>query len=173
MKKVDIYAFICAVLIVAGWYFYSASVKDNAPATDWFVVRNVSVPDFIAGSDPPVNYDRVIKKEFFGRWSVEVHGTTQSTNYAICTGSGQNHYEPTETLPDTGVSMSWFMGVDGWKKCSLKEGQYVLEITYLITPQGYPEKLYTATSNIFRVAPEGSQLYVTPEQTRTLKEIQQ
>ena len=113
MKKVDIYAFICAVLIVAGWYFYSASVKDNAPATDWFVVRNVSVPDFIAGSDPPVNYDRVIKKEFFGRWSVEVHGTTQSTNYAICTGSGQNHYEPTETLPDTGVSMSWFMGVDG------------------------------------------------------------
>lgn len=168
-QRIDILAVAIAISGILFWYGHDRSVKRDTPATDWFSVRNISVPDFIEGDDPIIIYDRDIKKPFSATWSVEAHGATASTNYAICTGSGTNKYEPGETLPESGVKLSWFIG----KECSLPEGAYNLEVNYEIRPAGYPPKVYTATSNIFNIAPKGSQLFIDPSQVDQLDKAQE
>lgn len=169
ITRIDIFGAVGGVLIAGVIYSYMVSVKNAAPPTEWFAVKDISVPDFVQGDDPPVIYNRQILKPFYGDWSVEIHGTNESTDYAICAGSGSAYYEPKENLPDTGVSMSWFFGYEAWKGCSLNDGQYVLQTHWKIRPIGYPEKEYSMTSNIFRVLPKGAQLYVTPTQSQQLE----
>lgn len=137
------------------------------PADNWFEVKNISIPNFIDGDDPNIIYDRVIKKPFSATWNVEVHRAGEAEDFAYCTGSGTNFYEPKEVLPDSGVTLSWFIG----KKCNLPSGQYTIESHWEIRPEGYPTKEESYTSNLFRVLPKGSQLFITPEQSQKLEEL--
>lgn len=170
LHRSDFLAVLIAMAMGAGWYSYNNASKRDAPATDWFSVRNISVPDFVEGEDPIIIYDRDIKKSFNATWSVEVHGATASTNYPICTGSGNNKYQPGETLPEQGVRLSWFVG--RIECVHVPPGKYNLEINYEIRPPGYPTKIYTATSNIFTVAPKGSELYLSPDKIDQLDKAQ-
>ena len=173
ITRTDIWAVIIGAAMLTGYIQYQKSAQESAPATDWFVVRGISVADFVQGENPPVVYDRVIKKPFDATWSAEIHNAAAGPDYAICSGSGTNFYEPKETLPETGVNMSWFIGAEAWKLCSLNEGQYVIKTRYEMRPSGYPIKYYEATSNIFRVLPRGAQLYVTPKQVDQLEKAQE
>ena len=140
----------------------------TTPAQDFFEVRHVSVPPFIQGDDPLIVYDRIIKKDFFGTWNVEVHGiATDGTEFLVCSGSGVNKYEPKETALKIGFRFSQYVGN---KDCNLQPGQYVLQSNWEIRAEGYPEKQESNTSNLFKVLPKGSQLYVTPEQSILLKD---
>lgn len=169
LTRIDAWAFFAGAGALAGWLAYSSAVKETTPATEWFSVRNISVPDFVKGEDPAVVYDRVISKPFSGTWNVEVHPVSAAEDYPVCTGSGTNLYKPNETLPEKGITLSWFVG----RVCDLPEGQYNLEVNYEIRPEGYPTKQYSATSNIFRVLPKGSQLYIAPEQVQQLEKAQE
>lgn len=169
LTRIDAYAFFVGAAIFAGWLAWSNAVRESTPATEWFSVRNISVPDFVKGDDPAVVYDREIRQPFSATWNVEVHPATASSDYPVCTGSGTNLYKPNETLPENGVTLSWLVG----RVCDLPEGQYNLEVNYEIRPAGYPAKQYSATSNIFRVLPEGAQLYVAPEQVQQLEKAQE
>lgn len=168
LHRVDMLAAVVAVAVVFGWTQWSEHSRNALPASDWLTVNNISVPDFVQGEDPAVIYDREIKKVFSGTWNVEVHGSTASNNYAVCSGSGTNLYKPEEALPESGVTLSWLIG----RICDLPEGQYNLEANWEIRPEGYPPKQYAATSNIFRVLPKGAQLFIEPEQVEQLDKAQ-
>lgn len=169
LTRIDAYAVLTGAVVVAGWFAYSSAVKEAIPATEWFSVRNISVPDFVKGEDPAVIYDREVKQPFSGTWNVEVHPVSAAVDYPVCTGSGTNLYKPNEALPEKGVTLSWLVG----RVCNLSEGQYNLEVNYELRPRGYPAKQYSATSNIFRVLPEGAQLYIEPEQVQQLEKAQE
>lgn len=132
---------------------------------EWFVVRNVSVPDFMEGADPLIVYDREVYKPFNGTWNVDIRKVSGGTQFNICIGSGVSSYKPSEKLPAAGVLLSYFVG----KKCDLPPGTYIMEATWELRPPGYPIKETSFTSNQFQVLPSGSQQYLTPEQVQKLK----
>ncbi|MDP8995917.1 MAG: hypothetical protein M3O03_02785 [Pseudomonadota bacterium] len=119
-------------------------------AETFFEVKSVAVPDFKEGENPLIIYDRTIKKPFFGFWNVEVHQVGADTDYNYCSGSGSANYEPHETLPKVGVKLDWFIGKD----CALPVGQYRLQMNWQIHADGYPSKIETISSNIFKVSPK-------------------
>lgn len=168
ITRTDIVASFVALAAIFGYVRYDRSVKEEVPATDFFVVRNISVPDFIEDTDPMVVYDRTIKEVFNATWTLEVISTVPGENYAVCTGSGVNHYTPDKELPKEGVRLSWLLGKD----CGLRAGQYTIQAHYEIRPEGFPTKNYSATSNIFNVLPRGAQLYIEPEQVEKLEKVQ-
>jgi hypothetical protein len=163
---------LVTVLIILAWQQYSfRSIREArynaylaAVPEEWFVVRNVAVPDFIEGTDPLISYAREIRKQFVAQWIVEVHPVGVKDNFAICTGSGVNNYEPFEQMPENGVTLSWFIG----KNCNLKQGKYILDATWSIMSEDMPPKVVRFGSNPFMVLPRGSQLYLTPEQVQKL-----
>lgn len=165
IKRVDFYSMGVAAILVTGWLAWSDAVKKEVPASTWFEVKNISVPNFVEGDDPMMIYDRKIIKPFHATWSVEVHRANDAVDYAYCYGSGNQFYEPKEILPKSGVTLSWFIGKD----CKLPEGQYTLQASWEIRPEGYPTKIETYTSNLFRVLPKGAQLYLTPEQAAKVR----
>ncbi len=177
-KRGNINALIIAVLVSGGGIYWqqvtfekqqkaNAAALQAVPAESFFEVKSVSVPDFIEGDNPLIVYDRQIKKTFYGYWNVEVHSLLGSSEFTVCTGSGQNKYEPKESLPKVGVKLDWYLG----KECHLPSGQYVLQTNWEIHADGYPPKFATFTSNIFRIAPRGSQFFVTPEQSNKLEKV--
>lgn len=140
--------------------------REALPVERWYVVRGVFVPDFVQGEDPFIVYDREIRQPFQATWIVEMHPVGDANDFAICTGSGSNYYEPKETLPDSGVKLfAFYMG----KKCDVPPGEYILETRWTLTPAGFPAKTLQKSSNIFTILPPGAQTYVTPEQVEKLE----
>lgn len=178
LKKGNVPALIIAVIVSAGGIYWQqvrfqrdqtaqeAALKAT-PVETFFEVKNVSVPNFIEGENPIIIYDRVIKKPFMGFWNVEAHMIDAVTDFNYCSGSGSALYTVKEKLPPSGIKLDWFMGKD----CHLPAGKWVLKTNWEIDAEGYPKKFETFTSNIFTIAPKGSQLFLTPEQSNKLQHI--
>lgn len=183
MKEGNVAAVIIAVLMAFGiWQWQTSKThtefidkqiatvnemikREETPARNWFLVRNVNVPDFIEGEDPLIVYDREISKHFFATWNVEIREINSNGEINICEGSGSSSYEPSDKLPHPGVRLSWYIGKD----CHLKPGTYVMQTTWEMRPPGYPTKETSFTSNQFEVLPVGSQRYITPEQVEKIE----
>lgn len=168
LSKVDFFAFIAAAALFVGYGYYDSRMKEHAPATDFFTVREINIPDFVQGTDPVMVYDRTIKRDFIGTFVVEIHRAEKGANYAVCSNSATRTYKAGEKAPET-VTLDWFVD----RKCGLMPGQYVAETAWKIEAEGYPDKEYSAISNVFRVIPEGAQTYVTPEQVEQLKKAEE
>lgn len=144
----DVVGLGLAVVIVLGWSYYREWQKDKVLPEEWFIIRQVSVADFSAGTnDAPVVYDREIRRAFEGDWIVKV--ITVPDNHFVCSGNGANYYEPQDKVPEIGVTFKWFVGKD----CDLSPGQYALRVHYKLRVPGYPEKSLDVSSNVFRVLP--------------------
>ena len=167
LSRIDAYAAIVGTIALIAWFSYSDAAKQAVPATDFFTVRELNIPDYVEGQDPVVVYDRTIKQEFLGTFVVEIHKADPTANYAVCSNSAVRTYKTGEKRPET-VTLKWFVDRD----CGLTPGQYVIETTWKIEAEGYPDKEYSAVSNVFRVLPKGAQLYVTPEQIEQLSKAQ-
>jgi hypothetical protein len=181
ITRIDYLSFMVAAMVVmiaaVAWMMWEDSVererrrsvwqaKIDQPATDWFSVSNISIPEFLEGQDPTIVYDRVVKLPFNGTWVADAIATESGANQSVCTGNGTIRDKAGKSLQVSGIKLSWLMGKD----CRLNAGQYSIMINYEIKPLGYPPKFYSATSNIFRVLPEGSQLYLEPEQIEKLEQ---
>lgn len=154
--KLIVAAAISAVFATVAWNQYDAYIKREeeiriereraeAPATDWFVVQNLSVADsFAYNYSIPVIYDREIKKDFAGEWWAEVKNAIDKS-VTDCRGHNSSKYTVDDSLPPAGVDLEWMVGM----KCHLGPGQYYLEINYVISPINYPDKEYRAVSNVF------------------------
>lgn len=178
LKKGNFEAAILAIVVGIGLLFFQQRAIEHErknrdailaaePAASFLEIKNLAVPNFIAGTDPQITYDRTVKKPFSGTWNVEVHLAGDKSDYSFCTGSGVNDYEPSPEAKDANVSLSWFMGKD----CHLPPGQYFLQANWEIRPEGYPAKRESYSSNLFRVVPVGSELFVTPAQIEKLNSI--
>lgn len=129
---------------------------DAIPATEWFEVIEIYVPDHEEGANPRVVYDRVIKEDFQGFWLAEVQRRDDTAArpgfFAACSGSGSNSYETTDWLDPDLVTWEWFLG----RPCKVAPGTYRIVVTYdMKLPGGNRVKRYRALSNIFHVYPKG------------------
>ena len=125
-----------------------ARQRDALPASAWFQVNEIFVPDFRVGENPEMIYDRTVREDFRGFFVVEVQ--QQQANglwFAACSGSGASDYEQTDAIPDRTVEFSWFVNRD----CNINPGTYRLRVSWDMRRVGWPTKTTVALSNIFEV----------------------
>lgn len=169
LKRVDAYAAIVGAALLTGWFAYSSTVKDASPATDFFSIETLNIPDFVEGNDPVMSYSRTIKQNFFGTYIVEIVDVKANrASLPVCINSGSRNYTVGKKLPNP-VTLGWFVNKD----CGLKPGQYIANSTWKIEADGYPPKSYDKSSNVFRVIPKGGQLYVDPKIIEQLQQSQE
>jgi hypothetical protein len=132
-----------AIWAVATWV---AKVNEaTAPAVDWFVVHELFIPDHEAGGNPVIVYERTVKKEMSGQWSVETQQEVDGRWVTVCRGSGVSHYSPDEDLPDS-VTLRWYRG-----PCDKPAGTYRLQTVWVFSNAKGVTRTELNVSNEFQV----------------------
>lgn len=148
--------FAVALGVVAAGMFISENIQMHrrvaTPASSWFVVNQIYVPEHVEGANPDMNYDRTIKEPFQGFWVVEVQRLDATGSFILeCSGSGVNDYEVSDYIPENTVSWDWFIG----EKCrDIPPGEYQLRASWKLKRSGWPEKEVVTYSNVFKVSPK-------------------
>jgi hypothetical protein len=137
-----------ASILFTGYVEVKRAVSLNTPIETIFEART-TIPDFVAGEIPPVQYDRTIHQAFQGSYSVEVKSIADGVTR--CYGSGTSLYEPGETLANP-VTLDWY--VNGSCATRLVPGQYIVETHYSLEREGLPDRFYDTASNVFSVIPK-------------------
>lgn len=130
--------------------------KENAPASNWLTVENITIPAFHEDEDPVIIVDRTIHKGFYGVWAVDFEEVTNAGVIYTCGFQGRADYSTNAVLPNP-LHLSWWVYEknNSLSTCMEKApaGTYRLCTTWRIYPEGYPEKRVKACSNIFEVLP--------------------
>ncbi len=144
-----------AAFIITIWEYRDAEQRASIPASEWWIVNDIYVPDHEVGSNPDMIYDREILVAHRGFWVAEVQrqdpNQWKGVFFAACTGSGVNDYDVDEGIPNDTVSWEWFFG----RPCAVPPGTYRIQLTKDMTVPGYPVKQSKNYSNTFRVLPRG------------------
>lgn len=136
---------VCAVYGVNLW-------KAWKPGEDWVAINRLIIADTEVGGDPRIIYDRDLKADAPGTWSVNVfrHSDKNDTvGVLYCPGSGQATYKAGRPLPPDAIHLSWLMD----RNCHFDRGTYRAVVTFIINPPGYPTKVVEKESNYFVVPP--------------------
>lgn len=141
-------ALFLTLLVIQISGMVSQRQKELLPASAWFEINDIFVPDHTIGSNPQIIYDRIIHEAFTGFWIVEVQRVGDDGLYRpVCSGSGVSRYELDETLDPSVVTWEWMIG----RPCLVPPGQYRLRVSYKLEQPGWPTKEAFATSNWFFV----------------------
>jgi hypothetical protein len=142
---------VAIVIAIGVIYFSNLSIQQyraTIPPNAWIAINEVFVPDYAAGEDPLIIYDRTVRQNFSGLWVVEVQREEPDALFSpVCVGTGATNYSTDVVLPERRVALSWYIGKD----CNLKPGRYRLRSTWTIQMPDWPEKKTSNTSNIFTV----------------------
>lgn len=127
-----------------------AIVSMLIPPTHWLEV-DVHVPNQTAGDEIVLQVRRVIRRDFFARWTVTVR-ETYNGNLVVATATGAGAYSPGADLP-LPTTLEWWTG--GAHASVDEPGNYVIETFWEIVPRFFPfiVKRYRVDSNAFRVLP--------------------
>lgn len=144
--------FVAAAVFMAGqgllWVY-----RTMVPISTVFTA-SVAVPDFIRGDDPLTVYDRDIKTDFLGNFTVEVKGVTEGASYCVGGLEGVT-YGAGEVSDPKITTLSWYVGPirTGGAACltNLAPGQYYLETNYTIHVDNWPQRTLRTESNVFSV----------------------
>lgn len=109
--------------------------RETAPASDFFEVSDVRIPDHAEGDDPLVLYLRDIHRDFTGDWFITLFPEDRPTRIA-CDGAGRFRYRSNVELSDNQMPLSRFIG----KQCGLPAGCYFGLARWEIRPDGFPMK---------------------------------
>lgn len=126
-------------------------LRADVPADNWLTVNAIFVPDFKAGENPTVTYDRVVKEPFRGFWVIEVERQIEDGKFKVeCSGSGINDYEVADYIPQNEVEWEWLIG----HKCEhLPAGSYRLRGSWKMRRTDWPDKSVVKYSNLFQITP--------------------
>lgn len=122
----------------------------DAQPTSSIFAADVIVPDFRAGENPLVDYNRSIRRSFVGDYEVEVKQLNGAATF--CTGNAENiSYKKDEPLDPSIASLSWYV----YNACSMRliPGKYYLETNYTIHIPNESTRYMTTNSNVFTVSP--------------------
>lgn len=124
--------------------------REHEPVEAYYEVKQLDVPDFIQGEDPVITFDRVVRREFNGRFVAELrmNGTLQPV--FGCVGSATVNYTPDKKLPVEGPRLSWFLWLEPGQ-CSPPVGAYFLHACWNIDRLRASPARYCATSRLFNV----------------------
>ena len=132
--------------------YRNAVARADVPASEWFEVSEIFVPDHRVGDNPEIVYDREIRVGHRGFWVVEVQKVSPGDRAGVfqtaCTGSGVNDYDLDDVLVDDTVSWSWFLG----RPCRVAEGTYRIQLTRDMMIPDWPVKKTKDWSNTFKVS---------------------
>ena len=138
---------VWVALIAVGWIWVLLESSLYGDPDDWFVVSAIHVDDIAPGTEPIIQYERTIKQEFRGTWTVELNEVTPGGLMVACSGRGSNNYKPTDRKP-INATLSYFIG----KICPIEIGKsYSIDAIWTIRPVGIPPMEISRTSNTFRV----------------------
>lgn len=118
------------------------------PASYWFEVDHISVPNAKVGKPIVMEVQRSIHRPFSADWHVVVRRRTTAGSWVItCAADGSTDYLPEASLPQPTTLDWWTNG-----RCpSLTPGTFRIHTTWQLEPQYVPTKRVTAVSNIFEV----------------------
>ena len=124
LEKATLWGSTSALLFAAAQFAVTPSL--------WFEPVAFDVPDVQALTlDTPVAYDRIIRRDFDGRWQIEVVRLVDGgTEFACATNWHDVPYRADNVLPDV-VTWGWML--DGDDTClDLTPGQYQVTLTWQI-----------------------------------------
>lgn len=125
----------------------------SEPATDWFEVQTLIVEDSPAGADPRIQFARAIKQDAPGTYNISVYrheNQDDRIGTQYCEGNGGADYKAGRELPPNATSLSWLMNRSEIP-CQFGPGVYKVVATWVLRPNGYPEKVYQKESPFFIV----------------------
>lgn len=135
--------------------YREALSRAAVPASDWFVLREIYVPDHETGQNPSIIYDRTIVENHRGFWVAEAQRIDVESDSGVfenaCTGSGISDYDVDEGFLAGSVKWDWFFG----RPCAIAPGVYRINLTRDMSRPGYPIKQTRSVSNTFTVYPNG------------------
>lgn len=149
--------FTMAVFLFYAFIHFSIRIDERnqaaVPASSWFKVNEVYVPDHEIGSNPPVVYDRVILEDFRGFFLVEVQKKLDNGLWwSACSGSGVSDYMVGESMPaNNTVTWEWFVS----RPCPVPAGIYRLRTSWEMKRDRWPTKSVVNLSNEFLVVEPG------------------
>ena len=140
-----------AFAVAVAWLVWLA-VTSLWPTTYWFDVRAVHVHDSREGEPVLMTVDRMIAREFDGRYFVQVRviNADGGVGPVKCPGAGGGPYLVGSELPNP-LTLDWWAST----KCDLPAGRYRAVTTWEIKPDLpiLPGKRLTVFSNVFEVLP--------------------
>lgn len=143
-------ATVLAIGVIYASNGFTAQYRKSVLPSAWFVVNELFVPDHVAGDNPNMLYDRLVRQPFTGFRVVEVQKEEPGGLFsATCQGSGLSTYDTDDFNFANTVKWNWFVGDD----CLVEPGRYRLRVRWSIRVDGWPEKQVVTTSNIFEVRP--------------------
>ena len=140
-------------VLALGWLIW-LGLTHLWPASYWLEVRDVHVHNAIEGEQILMSVDRLIVRDFIGRYYVQVRivGEDDQTGHVLCLGDGGGPYIVGSDLPDP-ITLGWW--VSNQDCGALPVGRYRVATTWRISPDFplLPQKYLTVFSNSFEVLP--------------------
>lgn len=133
-------------------------LRDTAPATEYFEVYQIGIPNFPEGYNPAIIYDRVVRKPFSGEFTAEIQGA--GTLAVVCPSTKKFNYDPDKKLPKGGVTLSWLMYREPLPDCNPEPGSYRVNICWTIERYRTTPARYCANSNVFTVYPKNFEEHI-------------
>lgn len=133
-----------------------AIVPIVVPMSRYYELRSVTIADTTAGVSPSIIVDRTIKRDFRGRYEIEIM-RAEGSEFVVWWECGPHvsdwrMYRDETSLPHD-LTLDWWMGIPPARECPLPPGTYkVISTIYARGPLG-AELSTTTASNVFHVRP--------------------
>ena len=118
------------VLAIALWVLLQFAF----PASFWFDVGQVDVHDAENSATAPVDYPRVIERDFDAIWFVKIRRRTDDGWETVCVSPERREpYSTDSVLPAGGPDLEWFVWTE--PRCyTLPPGEYDIRAEWTINP---------------------------------------
>jgi hypothetical protein len=140
-------AWLLFTAVVLSYNYIKQQQRELAPLDEYFIVRQIAVPNFPVGQNPVMIYDRTVNKQFRGHYTVEVQEAGTLQPIEECTGSFDINYDPDKQLPEGGPTLFWFIG----HPCNIPIGPYRLQACWDVYRENASTIHYCRPSAIFNV----------------------
>ena len=127
--------------------------RSQVPASSWFKVNEIYVPDHEKDSNPPVIFDRQVLENFRGFYVIEVQQKIENGLWwSSCSGSGVSDYEKQGPVAPHTIDWEAFIS----RPCHVAPGIYRLRVSWEMKRPDWPIKSVVSLSNEFLVVEPGA-----------------
>ena len=124
------------------------------PMSSFYDLRTVKVEDTVPGVAPRMLVDRAIKRDFRGRFEIEIM-RAEGSEFSVYWECGEHDsdwraYRKDAVLPDD-LDLDWWMGIPPNRPCPLPPGTYKIISTIYARGWLNAELKTTVDSNVFNV----------------------
>ena len=143
---------LAAILVFVVYPLHRQEYRNLQPVTNWFGVDSFIIPDHEVNSNPEIKYSRTVKTVVIGEWTASIFNIDNGAFEYTCGGNGKSNYSPDTILPEP-VTWNWLIWDKGTCQ-NIKPGRYIAQIDWIFAKENWPDKSYSANSNVFLVLPK-------------------